>query len=242
MDDIWTCPGQFRGRPIGVDMVAVRRWRCAAMVCALVLIPASAWPQSTPVRPPTALSLSRVASYSLDRWTPSMLEAAKKFGVPVAWIRAAMRVESGGHTMLNGVPITSSAGAMGLMQMMPDTYTEMQIRYDLGPDPYDPHDNILAGAGYLREMYLRYGYRHIDAVQQGPRLFLHQYWSFAEFHDVAAGRALKRAGFTGTSWPVTSQSSKYRTAAKRCFAVRVACARVCNSTQGRDMQRLHLSD
>lgn len=98
-----------------------------------------------------------------------MVEAAKKFGVPVAWIRAVMRVESGGQTMLNGAPITSSAGAMGLMQVMPDTYTEMQSRYDLGADPYDPHDNILAGAGYLREMYLRYGYPDLFAAYNaGP--------------------------------------------------------------------------
>jgi hypothetical protein len=117
----------------------------------------------------TASSSAQVTSSSVDRWTPFMAEAAKKFGVPVAWIRAIMRVESGGQTMLNGAPITSSAGAMGLMQVMPDTYTEMQSRYGLGADPYDPHDNILAGVGYLREMYLRYGYPDLFAAYNaGP--------------------------------------------------------------------------
>ncbi len=43
-----------------------------------------------------------------------------------------MRVESGGRTEMNGVPITSGAGAMGLMQVMPATYDELQGRYGLG--------------------------------------------------------------------------------------------------------------
>jgi hypothetical protein len=33
----------------------------------------------------------------------------------------------------------------------------LRARYNLGADPYDPRDNILAGAAYLREMYDRYG-------------------------------------------------------------------------------------
>jgi hypothetical protein len=46
---------------------------------------------------------------------------------------------------------------MGLTQIMPETWTELRTRYNLGTDPYDPRDNILAGAAYLREMYDRYG-------------------------------------------------------------------------------------
>jgi hypothetical protein len=46
---------------------------------------------------------------------------------------------------------------MGLMQIMPKTYAELRARHQLGPDAYDPHDNILAGAAYLREMLDRYG-------------------------------------------------------------------------------------
>jgi len=51
----------------------------------------------------------------------------------------------------------SSSGAMGLMQVMPETWEELRIRYGLKADPIDPHDNILAGAAYLREMFDRYG-------------------------------------------------------------------------------------
>ena len=46
---------------------------------------------------------------------------------------------------------------MGLMQIMPKTWTELRARYGLGADPYDPHDNILAGAAYIRELHDRYG-------------------------------------------------------------------------------------
>ena len=79
-------------------------------------------------------------------------EAAQRFGVPEAWIRAVMRVESAGD-----VRAISSAGAMGLMQIMPATWAELRVRHRLGSNPYDPRDNILAGAAYLRDMHDRYG-------------------------------------------------------------------------------------
>ena len=92
-----------------------------------------------------------------DPWGPYIREAGKRFDVPELWIRSVMRVESGGNQYQNGQLITSSAGAMGLMQVMPETYDELQGRYSLGDDPFDPHDNILAGTAYLREMYDIYG-------------------------------------------------------------------------------------
>lgn len=63
-----------------------------------------------------------------------------------------MRIESE-----NDVRAISPKGAMGLMQIMPETWAELRIRHRLGSDPYDPRDNILAGAAYLREMRDRYG-------------------------------------------------------------------------------------
>ena len=92
-----------------------------------------------------------------DPWGPYIREAGQRFDVPDTWIRAVMRVESGGNEYQNGHLITSGAGAMGLMQVMPATYDEVRGRYDLGDDPYDPHSNILAGTAYLREMYDIYG-------------------------------------------------------------------------------------
>lgn len=79
-------------------------------------------------------------------------EAALRFGIPEHWIVAVLRTESAGN-----VRALSSAGAMGLMQVMPATWAELRARYRLGGDPYDPRDNILAGAAYLREMFDRYG-------------------------------------------------------------------------------------
>jgi hypothetical protein len=43
------------------------------------------------------------------------------------------------------------------MQIMPETWADLRLRYGLGNDPYDPRDNILAGAAYLRELHDRYG-------------------------------------------------------------------------------------
>lgn len=102
-------------------------------------------------------------------WSSYVDEAAARFGLPAAWLHGVMQVESGGRTHIGGQPITSSAGAMGLMQVMPATFAEMRARYGLGADPYDPRTNILAGAAYLREMYDRYGERHfLAAYNAGP--------------------------------------------------------------------------
>jgi hypothetical protein len=91
-------------------------------------------------------------------------EASQRFGIPEAWIRAVMRVESAGDPAA-----TSHAGAMGLMQVMPGTYAELRARYGLGPNPYDPRDNILAGTAYLREMHDRYGSAgFLAAYNAGP--------------------------------------------------------------------------
>ena len=87
-----------------------------------------------------------------DPWGPYIKEASGRFSVPEPWIRNVMKQESGGQQ-----DVISWAGAMGLMQVMPDTYAELQDRYHLGDDPFDPHNNILAGTAYLREMYDRFG-------------------------------------------------------------------------------------
>jgi soluble lytic murein transglycosylase-like protein len=103
------------------------------------------------------------------RWHTEIAEASARFGVPVAWIERVMRAESGGMTMLDGRPITSRAGAMGLMQLMPATWTAMRATYGLGGNPYDPRDNILAGTAYLRAMYDRFGYPGLfGAYNAGP--------------------------------------------------------------------------
>lgn len=86
-----------------------------------------------------------------DPVTGYVAEAAQRFGLPAEWIRAVIAVESGGDPRAR-----SPKGAMGLMQIMPATWTELRARYALGDDPFEPRANILAGTAYLREMYERY--------------------------------------------------------------------------------------
>jgi hypothetical protein len=71
---------------------------------------------------------------------------------------------------------------MGLMQIMPETWAALRSRYTLGADPYDAHDNILAGAAYLRELHDRYGAPgFLAAYNAGP----------ARYEDhLATGRSL----------------------------------------------------
>lgn len=103
-------------------------------------------------------------------------EAAMRFAIPQTWIWAVMRTESAFE-----VRAVSSAGAIGLMQVMPKTYAELRMRYGLGADPFDPRDNILAGAAYLREMHDRYGSPgFLAAYNAGP----------ARYEAYLAGRAL----------------------------------------------------
>ena len=87
-----------------------------------------------------------------DPWGPYISQASLRFGVPQQWIRAVMHQESGGRE-----DALSSAGAMGLMQVIPSTYATLRASYGLGDDPYEPHDNIMAGTAYIKEMYDRYG-------------------------------------------------------------------------------------
>ncbi|MGN6514313.1 MAG: lytic transglycosylase domain-containing protein [Rhizomicrobium sp.] len=128
-------------------------------------------PKPRALRPSVFASEQLMSTRQLmNRWTPAIAEAARRFGVPQPWIRAVMLIESGGRTMLGEKrPIVSSMGAMGLMQLMPQTYDDMRRQYGLGRDPYDPHDNIMAGAAYLRFLRDRYGYPAMFAAyNDGP--------------------------------------------------------------------------
>jgi hypothetical protein len=106
----------------------------------------------------------------LGRWDGFITEASERFDVPKAWIRAVMQRESGGRTMLGeNQPIISRAGAVGLMQVLPETYDEMAVEHKLGANPFDARDNIMAGAAYLRWLHHKYGYPAMFAAYNaGP--------------------------------------------------------------------------
>lgn len=112
-----------------------------------------------------------------DPYGAHIAEASQRFGLPEHWIHAVMRAESDGIARA-----VSSAGAMGLMQIMPGTWDELRARYGLGSDPFDPRDNILAGTAYLRELHDRYGAPgFLAAYNAGPA-------RYDEY--LASGRAL----------------------------------------------------
>lgn len=89
---------------------------------------------------------------AIDRYAAEIAEAARRFGLPSAWIAAVLWQESHGDPTA-----VSRKGARGLMQIMPATWAALTARHGLGDDPFDPRANILAGAAYLREMHDRYG-------------------------------------------------------------------------------------
>jgi soluble lytic murein transglycosylase-like protein len=101
---------------------------------------------------------------SIDRFANFIAEASARFTVPARWNRDIIQIESAGdeHAI-------SPRGAMGLMQLMPDTWVELSARYELGLDPFDPRDNILAGTGYPRELHDRFGSAgFLAAYHAGP--------------------------------------------------------------------------
>jgi hypothetical protein len=105
----------------------------------------------------------------LQPWQAYIDEAALRFNLPKDWIGRVILAESGGQTRRDGRSIRSAAGAIGLMQLMPNTYVDMRLAHNLGADPDDPHDNILAGSAYLRAMFDRYGYPGLFAAYNaGP--------------------------------------------------------------------------
>jgi membrane-bound lytic murein transglycosylase B len=126
---------------------------------------------TAPARPSVFAQEQAMSSSALmARWEPLIVQASHKFKVPAEWIRAVMRQESGGRTVLGeNRPIVSDAGALGIMQVMPGTYTEMAAQYGLGANPFDARDNIYAGAAYLKWLHLKYGYPAMFAAyNDGP--------------------------------------------------------------------------
>jgi hypothetical protein len=123
-------------------------------LCVPCVVPAIALAQNPKVVAPSARNY----------YESHIAEAARRFRLPSAWIRAVLCAESAGNQRA-----TSHKGAMGLMQIMPETWSDLRSRYRLGGDPYDPRDNIVAGSAYIRELLDRYGSPGwIAAYNAGP--------------------------------------------------------------------------
>ncbi|HEY8612853.1 MAG TPA: lytic transglycosylase domain-containing protein [Roseomonas sp.] len=144
-------------------------------------------PETGPVtgyRSSSSSAPNRPASYdppgpSSDPWGPYIREASGRFDVPERWIREVMRQESGGR-----LSATSRVGAMGLLQLMPGTYAELNAKHGLGDDPYHPWSNIMAGTAYIREMYDLYGSPgFLAAYNGGPRRLENYLWAGGRMPD-----------------------------------------------------------
>lgn len=69
-----------------------------------------------------------------------IVKASQEAEIPVALLRAVIEVESGANP-----DVVSPAGAQGLMQLMPVTASYLDVK-----DPFDPEENVAAGARLLR--------------------------------------------------------------------------------------------
>jgi soluble lytic murein transglycosylase-like protein len=85
-------------------------------------------------------------SVTLARYEPLVIENASRHAIRPELVRAVIQVESGFNPLAR-----SPKGAMGLMQLMPQTARELGV-----DDPYDPAQNIRGGTTYLRQLLNRY--------------------------------------------------------------------------------------
>jgi soluble lytic murein transglycosylase-like protein len=87
-----------------------------------------------------------MASSVSTRYDHLVLEHCATHSLRPELVRAVIQVESGFNPLAR-----SPKGAMGLMQLMPDTARELGVR-----DPYDPAENIRGGTAYLRQLLDKY--------------------------------------------------------------------------------------
>ena len=149
------------GRPGQQHFVGPATVFVVVIAMLLVSVPVSADAQTSP-----PMSGAETNS-DPDPFAAIIEEASHRFGVPALWLRSVMQVESAGNAQAE-----SAKGAIGLMQIMPETYAQLRQDYGLGADPFDPHDNIMAGAAYLNEMYDLYGESgFLAAYNAGPERY-----------------------------------------------------------------------
>ena len=88
-------------------------------------------------------------------------KAQKKYGVEFSLIKAVIKEESGFNP-----EAVSKKGAKGLMQIMPGNFESLDVK-----DPFNPYENIMGGALYLKQLLKRYEYKlHLvlAAYNAGP--------------------------------------------------------------------------
>lgn len=142
-------------------------------------------------------------------------EASQRFAIAPNWIRSVESIESAGDWHAR-----SPKGAMGLMQIMPATWAELRERYNLGNDPYDPHDNILAGTAYLRELLDRYGSPGVFAAYNAGPSRYEEHLAGGSLPDETRSYVAKLANRLAIELPPTWTSSGRSSAAATLFVTR----------------------
>ena len=109
-------------------------------------------------------SICGAGTYFSDSSVNSEIDAAAtKYKVDPRIVAAVASVESNGaHTRSDGTITTSSVGALGIMQLMPDTAKS------LGVNPTDRKQNLEGGAKYLSQLIAKYGF---DTDEQKRKVF-----------------------------------------------------------------------
>lgn len=142
-------------------------------------------------------------------------EASRRFAIAPNWIRSVQSIESAGD-----VHARSPKGAMGLMQIMPATWAEIRERYNLGNDPYDPHDNILAGTAYLRELLDRYGSPGVFAAYNAGPSRYEEHLAGGSLPDETRAYVVRLADLLAIELPPGWTSSGRTSAASTLFVMR----------------------
>jgi soluble lytic murein transglycosylase-like protein len=96
---------------------------------------------------------SRTGGLTGNQLDKAIISASRKYGIPLPFLIAVMRAESGFN-----INALSVKGAVGLMQVMPETGRKLDINIQ------NPLSNIIAGAKYLHYCLKRFGFKPVPAL------------------------------------------------------------------------------
>jgi soluble lytic murein transglycosylase-like protein len=156
-------------------------------------------PAAAPTPAPTAVAPTSEKLAPIPSPTALADAAADKYGLPRNLVRSVMAAESGFQA-----DIVSPKGAIGLMQLMPQT------AQDLGVDPHDPAQNVDAGVHYLRDLLLKYDgglFRALAAYNAGPGAVDKYHWVPPYRETIDYINRIDRAMKAGDAAPASAPKS-----------------------------------